>query len=100
MVPVRGEEPGFAAALNATFPFPVPLPAEVMLIHESFAEAVQLHDVPAVTLKLPGPPPAAMLAVPGLIEYVQGMEAATINVTGTVKGELLAASASKETAPL
>ena len=68
MVPVRGDGLGFAIALKATFPFPVPLPADVMLIHESFEEAVQLHDVPAETPKLPGPPAAAILADPGLIE--------------------------------
>jgi len=100
MRPVRDDGFGFAAALNATFPLPVPLPAEVMLIQESFDDADQLHDVPALTPKLPAPPAATMLADPGLMEYVQGTEAATIRVTGTVKGELLAARASKETAPL
>ena len=67
MVPVRCDEPVFAAALNVTLPFPVPLPAEVMLIQESFDEAVQLQEVGAVTLKLPGPPAAAIFDEPGLI---------------------------------
>ena len=62
MVPVRGDGLGLASAVNVTFPLPVPLPDEVMLIHEPLEVAVQLHDVPAVTLKPPGPPAAAMLA--------------------------------------
>ena len=68
IVPVRGDEPGFTDALKVTLPFPVPLPAEVMLIKESFDEAVQLHEGGAVTLKLLEPPPATIFAEPGLIE--------------------------------
>ena len=45
MVPVRAL-PGFAATLNATDPFPVPLAPEVTVTHATLLLAVQAQPLP------------------------------------------------------
>ena len=58
MVPVRAL-PGFAATLNATEPFPVPLAPDVTVIQFAGLFAVQAQPLPAVTATVPLPPAAA-----------------------------------------
>ena len=57
IVPVRGDALVFAAAVNATLPLPAPLAPEVIVIHPSVVDAVQLHPAGAVTVIVPVPPP-------------------------------------------
>jgi hypothetical protein len=61
-VPVRGVGAVFAAAVKFTVPFPVPLPGDCTVIHESGDAADELHVEAVVTFTLPSPPPAG--AVP------------------------------------
>jgi hypothetical protein len=42
-----------------TVPSPLPALPFVMVIHEALSEADQSHPLAAVTVTLPGPPPAA-----------------------------------------
>lgn len=54
--------PGFAAAVNATVPLPLPLAPEVMVIHDAPVAAVHEHPLGAVTLNDPVPPPIGTVA--------------------------------------
>ncbi len=65
MVPVRAP-PVFAATVNATDPFPLPLAPDVTVIHASLRLAVQAQPVPVVTVTLPDPPAAAIEVFVGL----------------------------------
>jgi hypothetical protein len=53
-VPVR-EVPVFAAMLNATDPFPVPLAPDVTLSHGALLVAVHAHAAAVVTVTFPCP---------------------------------------------
>jgi len=53
-------------------PLPLPLLPDVIVIQETLLLADQVHPLPALTEKLPLPPPAGMLGLlVGEIEYVQ-----------------------------
>ena len=69
-VPLRAAPPLFAAAVNATFPLPLPDFAFVSVIQASFAVAVHAQPAPAVTATLPLPPAASTAWLFGAIEYV------------------------------
>jgi hypothetical protein len=81
IVPLRAL-PVFGAALNVTLPSPLPLAPAVTEIHGALLLAVHEHPLPADTLTVPLPPPAAIAASGGAIVYVQGGAAAwfTVNV--------------------
>jgi len=57
MVPVR-TLPGFAATLNTTAPFPVPLAPKVTVTHAALLVAVQAQPVAVDTATVPVPPGA------------------------------------------
>jgi hypothetical protein len=57
-VPVLEVPPVFVATLKVTLPLPVPLAPEVMVIHDTELDAVQLQPGPAVTDALCDEPPA------------------------------------------
>jgi hypothetical protein len=57
--------PGFAATLNATEPFPVPLAPDVMVIHETLLLAVHAQPLAVVTLTEPEPPAAGTVWLVG-----------------------------------
>jgi hypothetical protein len=63
-VPVR-EPPLLAATENATLPLPVPVLPLVTLIQPTFDVALHPHVGPAVTVTVPGPPPAAIVCPVG-----------------------------------
>jgi len=71
IVPDRLLPVEFDPTLNATVPLPVPAAPAVMVIHVVVVVAVHAQPVFAVTATEPGPPPAAMDVLCGLIEYVQ-----------------------------
>ncbi len=70
-VPLRVWGVEFAAALNATVPFPLPLAPLVTVIHEALLVAVHAHPAPAVTVVDPVPPPTATDWLVGESEYEQ-----------------------------
>ena len=68
MLPVRAAPVLFAATVNATEPFPLPLAPDVTVIQASLRLAVQLQLVPvADTVILPDPPAAAIEVFVGLM---------------------------------
>jgi hypothetical protein len=70
-VPVRAPPP-LVPTVKPTVPFPVPLPPDVIVIHDALLVAVQPHAVPVVTLTVgPAPPLPLIDALVGLITYVQ-----------------------------
>ena len=71
-VPDRERPDVFASTEYPTGPLPLPLAPDVTCNHGTFAPAVQVQPVPAVTVIVPGPPPSAALWLVGEIEYVQG----------------------------
>ncbi len=54
--------PGFAAAVNATVPLPLPLAPDVMVIHDEPVIAVHVHPGAVVTLNVPLPPATGTVA--------------------------------------
>jgi hypothetical protein len=73
--------PPFAATLNVTVPSPVPEPPLAIEIHDAPADAVQLHQLEVVTLKLPEPPALSTDRPEGKMAYVQPVAACvTVNV--------------------
>jgi hypothetical protein len=58
IVAVREVVTVFAAAVNPTEPLAVPVAPDVIEIHMSVVDAVQLQPAGAVTLIVPDPPPA------------------------------------------
>ena len=67
-VPVRSAWlPGFFDTLNATEPLPVPLPPEVIVIHDALLLAVHAQPLPADTLTVPVPALSDMATLVGLI---------------------------------
>jgi len=69
-VPVRAP-PMFAATLIATVPLPVPLAPEVIDNQDALVVTVHVHPAAAVTAIGPAvQPPAPVVKVVGLIEYV------------------------------
>jgi hypothetical protein len=70
MLSVR-EAPVFAATVNETVPLPLPLAPAVMVIHVALVTAVHVHPAGAVTLNVPVPPAAGMVADEALSVYVQ-----------------------------
>jgi len=82
MVPERAA-PVFAGTLYATVPLPVPLVPDVIVIHESMLDAIQVHVDPALTVTEPVPPAADADALVASIEYVHagaGVAAACVTV--------------------
>lgn len=75
-VPVR-DAPVFAATLKPTFPFPVPVAPDVMVIHGALLLAVHAQPPPAVTVTIPVLAAAATFASVGEMEYVHGEGTAT-----------------------
>ena len=74
-VPVRLVEV-FAATLNPTVPFPVPLVPAVIVSHAALLADVHAHPGTAVTATgVPAPPGPAMDCDVGLIEGTQGAPA-------------------------
>jgi hypothetical protein len=67
IVPVREAVAVFAATVKTTVPFPEPLAPELIVIHAAPLAAVHAHPVPAVTLRLLGPPAAAAASVVGVM---------------------------------
>jgi hypothetical protein len=67
IVPER-DAPLLALALNFTDPLPVPEPPDVIEIQPAFDLAVHAHVPPAVTVRLPVPPPAGTVSEAGWIE--------------------------------
>jgi hypothetical protein len=67
IVPVREAVVVFAATVKPAVPFPEPLAPELIVIQLAPLVAVQAHPVPAVTLRLPGPPAAAAASVVGVM---------------------------------
>lgn len=55
IVPLRAA-PGLADTENPTVPLPLPEPPAVTVIQDALAEAVQEHQLPDDTEKLPVPP--------------------------------------------
>ena len=68
------------ATENCTVPLPVPLPPEVIVIHESWLAAVQPQPAPLDTSKLPEPPDDATFVAAGEIEKAQPLPWFTVNV--------------------
>jgi hypothetical protein len=64
-VPVRGVNPGLAAALKVTPPDPEPTAPPVMVIHEALLFAIHTHDDVVVTVLLPVPPAPAIVWLVG-----------------------------------
>jgi hypothetical protein len=60
--------PGFAAAVNATVPLPVPLVPELMVIHDAPVVALHEHPLGAVTLNVPVPPATGTVTPDALSE--------------------------------
>ena len=58
-----------SATLNVTFPFPLSLAPDLIVIHGALLTAVQLHDEGAVTDDVPSPPPLPNDLLDGLIVY-------------------------------
>jgi hypothetical protein len=66
-VPVRAL-PVFAATLNPTDPFAVPVAPDVMAIHDSLLLAVHAQPAPAVTATVPVVAAAPTFCLEGAIE--------------------------------
>src|SRR5215207_6568871 len=79
IVPVRAP-PVLVAAVNCTVPGPVPLPPDVMAIHEAFAVAVHAHAPVVLTLNDPDPPVDGTLWPAGEIDNVQPLACTIVNV--------------------
>src|SRR4051794_8240960 len=85
IVPVLAA-PVFAAAVNATVPFPVPDDPLVTVNHAAFATAVHAHVLAeAVTVTEPEPPVSPMFCDAGAIEMVHGGGAAAACVMVNVR---------------
>ena len=65
-VPLRLTLLGFAAAVNVTLPFPLPLAPVLMVNQLAPLLAVQLQPAAAVTATLLAPPAAGLLRLEGL----------------------------------
>ena len=59
MLPCRVPEPGFAATLKSTLPFPCPEAGETKVIQLASAAAFQAHSCCVVTVTVPVPPLAS-----------------------------------------
>jgi hypothetical protein len=71
-VPVRGVVAWFDATEKTTWPLPVPLGPDVMMIHDSWLTIVQPHPAGAPTATAaPWTPPAGTDRPVALSEYVQ-----------------------------
>lgn len=79
IVPVRAASL-FAATEKFTVPLPLPLPPEVIVIHESLLAAVHEQPVPEMMLKLPAAPLAGTLVLAADKVYVQPDACVTVNV--------------------
>ena len=73
-VPERLVVAVLAATLKPTLPLPVRAAPLVTVIQEAWLTAVHAHPLPAVTVLLPVPPPAANDALLGEIDNVHGPE--------------------------
>jgi hypothetical protein len=77
-VPVRCGEPVYGAAAMFTVPFPLPFAPLETVSHAALLIAIQLHEVPAVTLTLVVSPAAGDVRLVGEMAYVQGAAACVI----------------------
>jgi hypothetical protein len=63
-LPLR-KTPPFEATLNLTEPLPLPVAADVIVIHGTSLAAFHAHPAIVETLIVPGPPAAVMVRVAG-----------------------------------